>query len=187
MNELTYPTQDNYLNSNKQNTSSYDLQDIIQQYQSHPELLKLILTSKVEEDKRKAEEAKLRTKELDVYLKNNQTPPSPEESPRRFSFVGKYEDAELMPNKTSRKMSVISTNSSLSSFRMLPYPKTRQDVPPLQKQYSISSLSSDDSLDDSHQQRRQSAAAAMLAMGSGSSPAADIQNNKTDEFMSPER
>ncbi|KAI8877624.1 hypothetical protein K501DRAFT_288284 [Backusella circina FSU 941] len=193
MNELniTYPTQDNYLKSNNQNSTSYDLQDIIQQFQSHPELLKLILTSKVEEDKRKAEEAKLRTKELDVYLKNNQAPPSPEELPRKFSFADRYEDTELIPstnnNKTSRKMSVISTNSSLSSYRMLPYPKTRDDMPTPQKHFSISSFSSEHSLDDSQQQRRHSAAAAMLAMGSGSPPAADIQNIKTDEFMSPER
>ncbi|KAI7872663.1 hypothetical protein BDF14DRAFT_1710323, partial [Spinellus fusiger] len=45
-----------------------NLQEIVQQYQSQPELLKLILTSKVEEDKRRAEEAKLRSKELDMYL-----------------------------------------------------------------------------------------------------------------------
>ncbi|KAI8972059.1 hypothetical protein BDF20DRAFT_788414, partial [Mycotypha africana] len=52
----------------------YDLQHIIQQYQSQPELLKLILTSKVEEDKRRAEEAKLRAKELDIYLQQIQPP-----------------------------------------------------------------------------------------------------------------
>lgn len=56
---------------NKYNeTPLYDLQEVIQQYQTQPELLKLILTSKVEEDKRRAEEAKLRAKELDVYLQN---------------------------------------------------------------------------------------------------------------------
>ncbi|ORZ03462.1 hypothetical protein BCR43DRAFT_483417 [Syncephalastrum racemosum] len=45
-----------------------DLQDVIFYYQSQPELLKLILLSKVEEDKRRAEEAKLRAKELDLLL-----------------------------------------------------------------------------------------------------------------------
>ncbi|KAG0745741.1 hypothetical protein G6F57_007789 [Rhizopus arrhizus] len=45
-----------------------DLQDIIYSYQSQPELLKLILSSKLEEDKRRAEEAKLRAKELDLLL-----------------------------------------------------------------------------------------------------------------------
>ncbi|CAO3637134.1 unnamed protein product [Cunninghamella blakesleeana] len=43
------------------------LQEIIQQYKSQPELLKLILTSKVEEDRRYAEEAKLKSKTLDIY------------------------------------------------------------------------------------------------------------------------
>ncbi|KAI8976269.1 hypothetical protein BDB01DRAFT_838186 [Pilobolus umbonatus] len=45
-----------------------DLQDIIIYYQSQPELLRLILLSKVEEDKRRTEEAKLRAKELDLIL-----------------------------------------------------------------------------------------------------------------------
>jgi hypothetical protein len=48
--------------------SNFDLQDIIAQFGGQPELLKLILMSKVEEDKRKAEEAKLRAKELDLML-----------------------------------------------------------------------------------------------------------------------
>ncbi|CAO3635213.1 unnamed protein product [Cunninghamella echinulata] len=48
------------------------LQDIIQQYQSQPELLKLILTSKVQEDRRYTEEAKLRSKTLDMYSKIKQ-------------------------------------------------------------------------------------------------------------------
>jgi len=48
--------------------SNFDLQDIIAQFVNQPELLKLIITSKVEEDKRKAEEAKLRAKELDLML-----------------------------------------------------------------------------------------------------------------------
>ncbi|CAO3677125.1 unnamed protein product [Rhizopus stolonifer] len=49
-----------------------DLQQVIQHYRTQPELLKLILTSKVEEDKRRTEEARLKAKELDLFLK--QTP-----------------------------------------------------------------------------------------------------------------
>lgn len=45
-----------------------DLQDVIFCYQSQPELLRLILLSKVEEDKRRTEEAKLRAKEIDLLL-----------------------------------------------------------------------------------------------------------------------
>ncbi|EIE83861.1 hypothetical protein RO3G_08566 [Rhizopus delemar RA 99-880] len=45
-----------------------DLRDVIVYYQSQPDLLRLILSSKVEEDKRRTEEAKLRAKELDLLL-----------------------------------------------------------------------------------------------------------------------
>ncbi|KAI8581447.1 hypothetical protein K450DRAFT_233134 [Umbelopsis ramanniana AG] len=47
---------------------SSDLHEVIRSYQSRPDLLKLILRSKVEEDKRRTEEAKLRTKEIDLLL-----------------------------------------------------------------------------------------------------------------------
>ncbi|KAI8646878.1 hypothetical protein BD408DRAFT_409363 [Parasitella parasitica] len=56
----------------QQNPISGDLQDIIYSYQSQPELLRLILLSKLEEDKRRAEEAKLRAKELDLFLTQQQ-------------------------------------------------------------------------------------------------------------------
>ncbi|KAG1469758.1 hypothetical protein G6F56_003072 [Rhizopus delemar] len=45
-----------------------DLQEVISKYHKNPELLKLILASKVEEDRRKTEEAKLKSKELDMYI-----------------------------------------------------------------------------------------------------------------------
>ncbi|ORZ19561.1 hypothetical protein BCR42DRAFT_410023 [Absidia repens] len=56
-----------------QDTNTYHLQDIVDQYQSQPELLKMILYSKLQEDRRKTEEARLRVKQLDLYmsLKNN--------------------------------------------------------------------------------------------------------------------
>jgi hypothetical protein len=68
------------LNSNKQQQmqhqeqtpASGDLQEIIYSYQSQPDLLRLILLSKLEEDKRRAEEAKLRAKELDLLLMQQQ-------------------------------------------------------------------------------------------------------------------
>ncbi|RUP38865.1 hypothetical protein BC936DRAFT_138382 [Jimgerdemannia flammicorona] len=49
-------------------TATFDLQEVIAQFHSQPELLKLILASKVEEDKRKGEEAKLRAKQIDLIL-----------------------------------------------------------------------------------------------------------------------
>lgn len=51
---------------------SCDLQDVLLYYRSQPELLRLILLSKVEEDKRRTEEAKLRAKELDLLLLQQQ-------------------------------------------------------------------------------------------------------------------
>ncbi|KAJ2963219.1 hypothetical protein NQZ79_g1663 [Umbelopsis isabellina] len=48
--------------------SSSDLNEVIYSYQSRPDLLKLILRSKLEEDKRRTEEARLRTKEIDLLL-----------------------------------------------------------------------------------------------------------------------
>lgn len=89
---------------NKYNeTPLYDLQEVIQQYQSQPELLKLILTSKVEEDKRRAEEAKLRAKELDLVLQNKHT-------------HRKQSAPYIIPKRTHQHSSSISSTSSLSSL-----------------------------------------------------------------------
>ncbi|KAH8555277.1 hypothetical protein BGW37DRAFT_476524 [Umbelopsis sp. PMI_123] len=52
--------------------AGFDLQDVIHQFRTQPELLHLILNSKVEEDRRRAEEAKLRGKEIDFYLQRKQ-------------------------------------------------------------------------------------------------------------------
>lgn len=49
-------------------TSSCDLQQILLYYRSQPDLLQLILESKVQEDRRRSEEARLRGKELDWLL-----------------------------------------------------------------------------------------------------------------------
>lgn len=78
-------------------TSSYsglDWQSIMQLYQNQPELLKMILNSKVEEDKRRTEEAKLRSKELDLYI---------QETKKR---IAAYHQRQHLSNDTS------SSNSS---------------------------------------------------------------------------
>ncbi|KAI8394086.1 uncharacterized protein BYT42DRAFT_488449, partial [Radiomyces spectabilis] len=56
---------------------SYNLEALVEQYGSSPDLLQLILSSKVEEDKRRAEEAKLRSKEIDYMLKWRPSSPHP--------------------------------------------------------------------------------------------------------------
>lgn len=50
------------------NSSYLNLERVVQVYGNQPELLELILSSKVEEDRRRAEEAKLRRKEIDYML-----------------------------------------------------------------------------------------------------------------------
>nr|CAG8434480.1 10772_t:CDS:2 [Entrophospora candida] len=49
-------------------TSNFDLQEILSQFETQPDPLKIILTLKVERDKRRAEEVKLRVRELDLIL-----------------------------------------------------------------------------------------------------------------------
>ncbi|KAI8367056.1 hypothetical protein BD560DRAFT_331675 [Blakeslea trispora] len=50
-----------------------NLERVVQAYGDQPELLELILSSKVEEDRRRAEEAKLRRKEIDYVLHKQQS------------------------------------------------------------------------------------------------------------------
>lgn len=57
-------------------TQPISLNDILTKYTEKPDLLELILLSKVEEDRRRTEEIKLRSKQLD-YMLQNQHPSSP--------------------------------------------------------------------------------------------------------------
>ncbi|KAG2236033.1 hypothetical protein BDF21DRAFT_493192 [Thamnidium elegans] len=65
---MMYANNNNSLQPSHQESSDSDLQSVVSKYHANPELLKLILTSKVEEDKRRTEEAKLKAKELDLYF-----------------------------------------------------------------------------------------------------------------------
>ncbi|KAI8993190.1 hypothetical protein BDB01DRAFT_775511 [Pilobolus umbonatus] len=56
--------------TNDSHAQHNSLQAVISRYQSNPELLRLILYSKVEEDRRRTEEAKLKSKELDMFMKS---------------------------------------------------------------------------------------------------------------------
>ncbi|KAI8076157.1 hypothetical protein BDF21DRAFT_422723 [Thamnidium elegans] len=157
------------------NTPLYDLQEVIQQYQSQPELLKLILTSKVEEDKRRAEEAKLRAKELDLYLQHKSPVITPRSSISELTDSPKKSTGKILPSLSSLPSSL---SSKKNNDRTAPYviPTFRNYHSSISSASSISSLSEED-LDedddnelnspniDHHQQRRHSAAAAMLAMG----------------------
>jgi hypothetical protein len=160
------------------NTPLYDLQEVIQQYQSQPELLKLILTSKVEEDKRRAEEAKLRAKELDIYLQHNNssTPNSPPTTPLHH-----HQKSTGKILSTPKKKNLKGTPYSHNKFRS--YHSS------ISSGSSISSLSDEDieedtPVDQHHQQRRHSAAAAMLAMGNVATVVPEESNNKEEVISS---
>lgn len=62
--------------------SFLNLEKVVQTYGSQPELLELILSSKVEEDRRRAEEAKLRRKEIDYLLQKQDS--TPEQRPKKY-------------------------------------------------------------------------------------------------------
>lgn len=169
----------------------YDLQEVIQQYQSQPELLKLILTSKVEEDKRRAEEAKLRAKELDLYFQHKEkkshkilpsisstlrknrssSASSPYAIPPLSSHSSQQTSASSAAAYRSYHSSISSTSSSSGSVS------------------SLSELEEEEDIHMDHQQRRHSAAAAMLAMG-GAANVETISNaypSPIDEHYSDEK
>ncbi|KAI7893530.1 uncharacterized protein EV154DRAFT_416660 [Mucor mucedo] len=84
------------MNNPATNPISCDLQEVIIYYQSQPELLRLILLSKVEEDKRRTEEAKLRAKELDLLLVQQQ---------QQFNAISPQSpDASMMPAPQANMM-----------------------------------------------------------------------------------
>ncbi|KAI8062250.1 hypothetical protein BC940DRAFT_279043 [Gongronella butleri] len=53
----------------------FNLEKVIHQYSTQPDLLNLILSCKVEEDRRLAEEAKLKRKEIEYYIQKQQGEP----------------------------------------------------------------------------------------------------------------
>ncbi|KAI7907566.1 uncharacterized protein BX663DRAFT_491334 [Cokeromyces recurvatus] len=87
----------------QQNMNLTDLQTVVSTYHENPELLKLILTSKVEEDKRRAEEAKLKVKELDIFFKKHQ---------EEWSTTHKHNYPSMNQQQHRRSSSTTSSSSS---------------------------------------------------------------------------
>ncbi|KAI8369245.1 uncharacterized protein BYT42DRAFT_617286 [Radiomyces spectabilis] len=102
-------TQDPWAKNSMTNPASCDLQDVILYYQNQPDLLRLILLSKLEEDKRRAEEAKLRAKELDLLLLQQQQLPHTPSIPADMSF------------NTSNSM-ISTSQTQFANFGMQPTP-----------------------------------------------------------------
>lgn len=101
--------------------TSGTLEGILQQYSQKPELLELILMSKVQEDRRRAEEAKLRSKEIDYVLQRDR---DREQAPSSTSYQHRHSLPSLLsivdPSKLSSSPPL--TNSSLGSPRSVPEP-----------------------------------------------------------------
>lgn len=112
------PTQSPINNNNDGNNPATnpiacDLQEVIVYYQSQPELLRLILLSKVEEDKRRTEEAKLRAKELDMILVQQQ---------HQFNYGSpQTPEGTIMsaPQATTSNHSPVSNNSNNNNNNLL--------------------------------------------------------------------
>ncbi|KAI8885979.1 hypothetical protein K501DRAFT_244952 [Backusella circina FSU 941] len=110
----------------EQTPASGDLQEIIYSYQSQPDLLRLILLSKLEEDKRRAEEAKLRAKELDLLLmqqqqqliasSNNSDPLSFSSSAATASFQQSFNTSSFNMQPTPPISTNSSTDGRMNSF-----------------------------------------------------------------------
>lgn len=107
------------------NPVSCDLQDVIIYYQSQPELLRLILLSKVEEDKRRAEEAKLRAKELDMFLLQQQqqmtngTPQTPDASIMSStppSIITNHSSNNILSSCTTATSTPTTTNTATNNL-----------------------------------------------------------------------
>ncbi|KAI7894392.1 uncharacterized protein EV154DRAFT_560345 [Mucor mucedo] len=111
-------------NSSPKSHQETDLQSVVSKYHANPELLKLILASKVEEDKRRTEEAKLKAKEIDLYFQQQQEkdetnrksliyPKEPQEERRRRSSC----------SSTSSNGSTANTTGAVDSIhrRIAPY------------------------------------------------------------------
>lgn len=107
------------------NQPHFNLEKVVHQYGEQPELLELILSSKVEEDRRRAEEAKLRQKEIDYLLQQQQQQSQPQPPPQSSQNLGSpektWKSAEWPPSppRTSSH-DATSSSSSSSSYSFLP-------------------------------------------------------------------
>ncbi|KAG0883036.1 hypothetical protein G6F15_006328 [Rhizopus arrhizus] len=112
--EIQDPNVFSFFQSNNDRGIVSSLSDIIQQYESQPGLLKMILLSKVEEDRRKTEEVKLRQKELD-YMIANQSLKGPDDT------IDNNIKQEFDVSKSLTKDDVLTSNLALCSVSYDPF------------------------------------------------------------------
>ncbi|KAI7877101.1 uncharacterized protein EV154DRAFT_525632 [Mucor mucedo] len=134
-------------------TSFLNLEKVVQTYASQPELLELILSSKVEEDRRRGEEAKLRRKEIDYMLQQKKTTPA-------LPSISHYErrvscssvESSSLPRLQMRKNYDWKPYQRKSSIEMLLIPSPNSmdlKLPSLNKKNMKSSRSSSSAAADS--------------------------------------
>ncbi|KAI8391105.1 uncharacterized protein BYT42DRAFT_478386, partial [Radiomyces spectabilis] len=126
-----------------------DLQDVILYYQSQPELLRLILLSKVEEDKRRTEEAKLRAKELDLMILQQQ------QQQQQQHFQSSSSNTVDMDTMAAPSSLTHSTSMSppmagpVQNIRMMSFPERRNSIDMLLENAQRRDSALDSSFDDS--------------------------------------
>lgn len=101
--------------TNMDSTSYLNLEKVVQVYGNQPELLELILSSKVEEDRRRAEEAKLRRKEIDYMLQHKKTTSLPPISPNKTVSLPRLTPTASTTNSTYKRKNSNSIEMLLSS------------------------------------------------------------------------
>ncbi|KAI8637142.1 hypothetical protein BD408DRAFT_425064 [Parasitella parasitica] len=125
-------------------STATDLQSVVSKYHANPELLKLILASKVEEDKRRTEEAKLKAKELDLYFKNQQECYKPNRNHQQEAFTEQRRRRRSSSSSNSSASSSSHNNSAGNSTqrRIAPYAIPRPIVmsPPSRRNSSASAI-----------------------------------------------
>ncbi|KAI9249973.1 hypothetical protein EDC94DRAFT_623612 [Helicostylum pulchrum] len=109
---MLYPNNNNSSRQSHQESCDSDLQSVVSKYHANPELLKLILTSKVEEDKRRTEEAKLKAKELDLYFQNQQKYQQEQEETTNRKSLLYQKEPELVERRRRSSCSSTSSNGS---------------------------------------------------------------------------
>ncbi|CAO3623021.1 unnamed protein product [Mucor fragilis] len=129
--------------SSPPSSTATDLQSVVSKYHANPELLKLILASKVEEDKRRTEEAKLKAKELDLYFKNQQDHYKPNRNHQQEAFIIQQRRRRSSSSSNSSTNSNSNNNAGESIHRRIaPYAIPRPIVmsPPSRRNSSASAL-----------------------------------------------
>ncbi|KAI8097262.1 uncharacterized protein BX664DRAFT_347253 [Halteromyces radiatus] len=116
----------------QQDLTSFNLERVIQQYATQPDLLELILSSKVEEDRRRAEEAKLKRKEIDYILQQQQKSKHNDEPEKETDITfGTRTQKRRLPSPPSPSLS--STTSSTPPATLQPSLSSDWSPPPQQR------------------------------------------------------